>query len=1070
MDFCKVYNPQENEERIYQEWENKKLFSPDCGPVKNGKHFSIVLPPPNVTGTLHLGHASMLAIEDLMIRYKKMQGFTTVWIPGTDHASIATQNVVEKKLLKTEGKSRHDFGRKDFLQKVEEHVEESKSTIKKQIKKVGSALDWSREAYTLDELRSRVVRKVFKNMFDDGLIYRGYRIVNWCPRCQSTLADDEVDYKEKTTKFYTFRYDKNFPFEISTTRPETKLGDTAVAVNPQDERYQKFIGKTILADFCGNKLKLKIIADENVDPTFGTGALGVTPAHSSVDYEMSQKNRLPLIRVIDEEGKMTREAGRYFGFTALEAREKIVQCLEGQNLISQQEDLKHNLSLCYRCGTAIEPIPSNQWFVDVNKKITKKGNKYFERGASLKDVALQVVKSGEIKIIPDRFAKTYEHWMDNLHDWCISRQIWFGHRIPVWYKQGKKVIFFRHGQAVGNQKGFLNSDISKIENVLTDLGVEEVKKSAQELKNKKIDLIIYSDFTRTKQTAEILAQELGVSELIADSRWREVGVGDFEGMTDEEFSDFREKNWPQWKDGTPRNIESFNSLQKRVYEACQDLQDKFAKRTVLVVAHGDSIRMASFLGNNYEAENFTKLPYPNTGCYFELDLAPTEIKVSETEIVEDGWLQDEDTLDTWFSSGLWTFSTMLPEDWDGKSFSSEDIKKFHPVSVMETGYDILFFWVARMILMTTYNIGEIPFETVYLHGLIRDKDGDKMSKSKPQTAIDPLIAGEKYGMDAVRLSLLVGNTAGNDIRLYDEKIEGFRNLVNKLWNISRYLFTLLEEKGGGSQMQEGDWGEQKDWTVFDRAIVSKWQKVKQKTTQLLDEYNFSASGEVLREFMWDDLADWYLEISKVEKGKEKIFYNLLLELLKYWQPYIPFVSQAVYEKFQPEKFLLIEKWPESSLSMMDIDAEEFYEEFRQLVGAVRNIRATYKIDPVKKVRLCLSGEVEKWYPSLEILKVLARLNEIEVVTEKPPQSASAIVGKTTIYLPLAKLLDLQIEVKRQKEELANLEKYIKNLSTKLENEDFVKNAPLNIVESEKNKLTEAKDRQQKIIETVKNLQ
>jgi len=1069
MSLPKIYNAKDFEDKIYESWQKQDLFNPDTNKAKKKEHFSIVLPPPNVTGTLHLGHASMLAIEDLLVRYKKMQGFDAVWLPGTDHASIATQNVVEKKLLKLENKSRHDLGRAEFLKRVDEHINESKSIIKNQVKKLGSCLDWSREAYTLDDLRSRAVRKVFKKMADDGLIYRGYRIVNWCPRCQSTLADDEVAYKEATTKFYTFRYDKNFPFAISTTRPETKLGDTAVAVNPLDEKYARYIGQDFAVDFCGKKLNLKIIGDESVEFDFGTGALGVTPAHSAIDYEMGQKNGLAIIKVIDENGKMTAEAGKYLGLTAQEAREKIVNDLELAGLLIKTEEIKNNLSLCYRCGSLIEPLPSDQWFIDVNKKVVKKDNKYFKKGASLKEVAWQVVRDGEIKIIPERFAKIYEHWIENLHDWCISRQIWFGHRLPVWYKDGFSAVFLRHGEAIGNKQDKLNSDIFNIENVLTEDGVLQVQKAAEELKDRHFDVLICSDFVRTKQTAELLAKKLGITKIIEDPRWREIGVGDFEGRKNEEFIDFRTNNWPKWKDKNPQNIESFNSWQKRIYEACQDLLDKYSDKKVLVVTHGDSIRMAGSFQKNLSDEQIIKMPYPDTGRYFELALRPLEIKISETDIQEKGWRQDEGTLDTWFSSGLWTFSTMLPKDWDGEKFESEDMKRFHPVSVMETGYDILFFWVARMILMTTYNLGQIPFEKVFLHGLIRDKDGDKMSKSKPETAIDPLLAGEKYGTDAVRLSLLIGNTAGNDLRLYDEKIEGFRNLINKLWNIARYIITELQEKNVLSAMGEGDWGKRKNWTVFDRAIVSKWQKVKQKVTEMLDSYNFSGAGEILREFMRDDLADWYLESAKVEGNKFNILYNILVELLKLWQPFIPFVTQAIYENLCPETPLMIQSWPKSSKKYIDEQAEKEYARFCELVGAIRNLRAVYKVDPVKKLDVVFKEKVNWLDNILPALKFLARINEVSFAKNKPEQSAEAIVENTTIYLPLKQLLDLENEKARLLKDADNVRKYLIGLSAKLENQDFLKNAPESIVETENQKKREAMDKLKKLEEILQDM-
>ncbi|MCX6746078.1 MAG: valine--tRNA ligase, partial [Candidatus Parcubacteria bacterium] len=616
----KAYDPKEVEDKIYKKWEDSGYFNPDKLPSQRLDYFSIAMPPPNATGTLHTGHASMLAYQDLMIRYNRLAGKKTLWLPGTDHASIATQTKVEKILYKEDKKTRHDLGREKFLSRVEKFVEESRNTIRQQVRKMGSSCDWSRERYTLDEGLSRVVKYAFVKMHEAGLIYRGYRIVNWCTRCASTLADDEVEYVATKTKFYTFKYSKDFPIAISTTRPETKLGDTAVAVNPNDKRYKKFIGKILTVDLGHGPQKINVVADESVDPKFGNGALGVTPAHSFVDFEIAQKNKLPLIKVIGEDGKMTKEAGKdYAGLTVIKAREKFVEWLEKNKLMAKAEEVEQNLSICYRCNSPVEPLPSLQWFVDVNKKITLKGNKYFQK-KSIKEVALHVIKDNEIKIIPQRFANDYFHWLENLRDWCISRQIWFGHQIPVWYKDKKIYV-----------------------------GLEAPK--------------------------------------------------------------------------------------------------------------------------------------------------------------EKGFKQDSDTLDTWFSSGLWTFSTLLDKDfkkyqpeadqpladknWQDWVNGSKDLE-FHPTSVMETAYDILFFWVARMIIQTTFIMGQIPFKNVYLHGLVRDEKGKKMSKSLGNV-VDPLEVIKKFGTDALRLAMIAGTTAGADSRLYDEKVEGSRNFVNKLWNISRFILTSVRE-------------------------------------------------------------------------------------------------------------------------------------------------------------------------------------------------------------------------------------------------------------------------------------
>lgn len=857
----KAYNPSDYEDTIYNRWETDGLFNPDI--VGNtGEPFSIVLPPPNVTGTLHLGHASMLAIEDVMTRYKRMQGFDTLWLPGTDHAAIATQSVVEKKLYKTDGKTRHDLGRDAFLLKVNEFVNESKATIHKQLRKMGASMDWSREAYTLDDTRSRAVRKVFKMMYDDGLIVRGNRIVNWCPACQSTLSDDEVEHKEATALLYYFKYSKDFPFTIATTRPETKLGDTAVAVNPDDDRYKDYIGKTFEVTFVGQPLKITVIADKEVDPEFGTGALGVTPAHSMVDYEMAQKNSLEIVQVINEHGVITDAAPLFAGQRVEDARKNIVAALEKAGLMEKVEEISNNISLCYRSDTPIEPLPSKQWFIDVNKQVDRLG------GMSLKEKSLEVVQDGSITFIPDRFKKVYFNWMENLHDWCISRQIWFGHQIPVWYRGA-------------------------------------------------------------------------------------------------------------------------------------------------------------------------------------------EIFVGETAPAGDGWIQDEDTLDTWFSSGLWTFSTLLNPDFE--TFDKEnnaDLLRFHPTSVLETGYDLIFFWVARMILMTTYVMGEIPFKTVYMHGLIRDKHGKKMSKSRPETAIDPLVVGDKYGYDAVRLSMLLGATPGTDVQLYEEKIENYRNFVNKLWNISRYVLMTVEDPTSvGNVVAE---------TVADKWILSRLQTVISEVTRLLDAYQFSSAGELLRDFTWNEFADWYLEIAKVEEGKDAILMHILTIMLKLWHPFVPFVTEALWGFLGQEKQLIVAAWPKSEDALKNEQAEADYVQVQEIVSAIRNLRAENKVEPAKKIVAQFKATDTTFLKSqFAVIKALARLEEITFVDEKPAQAAATIVSGVEVYLPLADLLDLDKEKERLDKEIAHIKGYITGQEKKLGNKAFVAKAPEAVVAGEQEKLADAKEKLEK---------
>ncbi len=733
--LLKPYDPANTEDRIYKMWEESGFFNPDIcsqqGIVRNQtKPFSIVLPPPNVTGTLHIGHAAMLVIEDIMVRFARMQGRETLWIPGTDHAAIATQSKVEKIIEKEEGKRKQDLGREEFLKRVNKFAQESHDTIVNQVKKMGASVDWSREAFTLDEKRNLAVRTAFKKMYDDGLIYRGHRIVNWDPKGQTVISDDEIVHEERKAKLYTFKYSPDFPIAISTTRPETKIGDVAVAVNPEDERYKEFVGKEYDAVFCGVPIHIKIIADESVEKEFGTGALGVTPAHSQIDAEIAQRHNLPSIQVINEFAKIellyiknnpvskispSEEeftwALKIAGKKTTEAREIILEWLREQNLLESEVDITQNISTAERSGAVIEPLPKLQWFINVNKPIESRG------GKTLKELMLDAVQSGKTKILPDRFEKVYYHWIENLRDWCISRQIWYGHRIPVWYK---------------------NDDIY--------CGIEEPE--------------------------------------------------------------------------------------------------------------------------------------------------------------SDGWMQDEDTLDTWFSSGLWTFSTLGWPD-----LESPDLKKFHPTTVLETGYDILFFWVARMILMSQYLLGEVPFETVYLHGLVRDTQGRKMSKSLGNI-IDPLDMINKYGADAVRMSLIIGTGPGNDSKMAEDKIKAYKHFANKLWNITRFIQTYTEDILYDSGF--------KDFTTQDLELITERDELLKTITKEITEYKFYLAGDKIYQYTWARLADVILEDSRpiFQDGNEsdkisraQFLHKTLHDIIVSLHPFMPYVTEELWGIMKySDKPLIASSW------------------------------------------------------------------------------------------------------------------------------------------------------------------
>lgn len=696
--LLKPYDPKSTEERIYKLWEESGFFNPDVCVSKgitkaDAPYFSIVLPPPNATGVLHLGHVLEDSMQDTMIRYNRMQGKRTLWLPGTDHAAIATDAKVTK-ILEKEGLKKKDIGREKFLERVDAFVADSRKTIVSQLRKIGASLDWSREAFTYDEPRNLAVRTAFKKMYDDGLIYRGSKIVNWDPKGQTVISDDEIVYVERKAKLYTFKYSKDFPISISTTRPETKVGDVAVAVHPEDTRYKQFIGKIYeVDDFCGVKLHIQIIADEAVEKDFGTGALGVTPAHSIIDWEMAERHKLPRIQVINEFAKMTVGAENLLGKKTTEAREVIVEWLRAEGLLEKEEEVNQNISTAERTGGIIEPLPKLQWFVDVNKKIPARGDK------SLKELMLEPVRNKDIKILPEHFEKVYFNWIENLRDWCISRQIWYGHRIPVWYKDGE----------------------------------------------------IYCGIDAPKG---------------------------------------------------------------------------------------------------------------------------------------DGWTQDPDTLDTWFSSGLWTFSTL---GWPNTKAS--DLKNFHPTSVINPGYEILFFWVARMILMSQYLIGEIPFQAVYLHGMLRDAKGQKFSKSL-DNGVDPLEMIQKYGADALRMSMIVGIGPGADGKFDVQKVKAYKNFANKIWNITRYV-QGVEKKGELKQ-----------------ELVAEWEALAKDVTSDMDNFRFYLAAEKLYHYMWHRFADEIIEESKGKPEYGETLYYILENSIKLLHPFMPFVTEEIWSMISKENnLLLVEKWP-----------------------------------------------------------------------------------------------------------------------------------------------------------------
>ncbi|MBM5789930.1 valine--tRNA ligase [Candidatus Parcubacteria bacterium] len=925
----KAYESKQYEDDMYAAWETSGFFNPDQLPGERTESFSIVLPPPNVTGTLHMGHAVMLALEDIMVRFARMRGKRALWVPGTDHAAIATQAKVERLLMKEGMKDpRRELGREAFLKRVEAFAAESHDIIVNQAKKMGASLDWSREAFTLDAQRNRAVNAAFKRMHEDGLIYRGDRIVNWCPRCKSTLADDEVEYREEKTTFYYFTYG---PVVIGTARPETKFADKVLIVHPDDARYASWVGKEMEVEWIEGPVMAKVVADEAAEMDMGSGAMTITPAHSFVDFDLAKKYGFDIVKIIDEDGNLTAAAGSFAGKNAHAAREEIVAVLQKKGLVDHvDENYVHNLSVCYRCGEAVEPLPKLQWFIDVNKPFPFRASSHAPmegvkdgQEVTLKGLMRHVVETGQIEILPDRFHKTYFHWIDNLRDWNISRQLWYGHRVPVWYREG------------------------------------------------------------------------------------EMQIG--------------EK--PQ----------------------------------------------------------------------------------------SDGWEQDPDTLDTWFSSGLWTISTL------GWPDQTQDLRVYHPTSVLETGYDILFFWVARMILMTTYALGEVPFRHVYLHGLIRDEQGRKMSKSL-ENIIDPLEMIEKHGADATRLSLVIGTTPGNDTKLSEEKVAAYRNFANKLWNIARYILSSSSRVTptgpaiGGEAESSLDAQSSREMTLADRWIASRFARVTDEVTRHLERYEFSQAGEKLRDFTWNELADWYLEVSKVPSQQRAslaggplrtdLLTTILSDLLKLWHPFMPFVTEALWSHMaiasddandvgaegsfrrsldstgsaglarddspvsavgdlarddSAQNLLMIQSWPIADLSQKDEQAERDFALLQQAITAIRNIRAQYQIEPKSFVDVRMettddhaAGVLEE---NWEIVQTLAKVKDIRSDAVQGV-TAAAILGPLTIHvaLPVDPVAERARLVKARDEKV----RYIQTTQAKLENGDFVSKAPARVVEEMRAKLEMAR--------------
>ncbi|MGI6451331.1 MAG: valine--tRNA ligase [Desulfitobacteriia bacterium] len=855
--MAKVYDPSEVEEKWYKFWEENGFFTPKVEPGL--KPFSIVMPPPNVTGSLHLGHAMDNTLQDILTRFKRMQGYNTLWVPGTDHAGIATQAKVEEQLAK-EGTSKHELGREKFLERVWAWKEEYGGTITRQLRKLGASCDWSRERFTMDEGCSRAVREVFVKLYEKGLIYRGNYIVNWCSKCHTTISDIEVEHNEREGQLWHIRYPAKDGGEgviVATTRPETMLGDVAVAVHPEDERYRELIGKTVILPLMDREIP--IIADDYVEREFGTGAVKITPAHDVNDFEMGLRHNLEQINILNSDATINENGGKYQGLDRYEARKQVVKDLEALGYLVKVEPHTHALGECYRCSTVIEPRVSKQWFVKMKP---------------LAEPAIKVVLDGLLEFVPERFARIYIGWLENIRDWCISRQLWWGHRIPVWY--------------------------------------------------------------------------------------------------------------------------------------CQDCGAEICT-----------------------LEDPTKCP-----------------KCGSTQLE-----QDPDVLDTWFSSALWPFSTLgWPEE-------TAELKQFYPTSVLVTGRDIIFFWVARMIFMGLEFQKEVPFHEVMIHGLILDSQGRKMSKSLGN-GVDPIEVINQFGADTLRFMLITGNTPGNDLRFHFEKLEATRNFLNKIWNASRFVLMNLEDftaKPRGELQPADKW------------ILSRYEDTAQKVTAALERYDLGEAGRLLYEFIWNEYCDWYIELTKKrlynkEKPEERhtaqsVLMEVLEGTLRLLHPFMPFLTEEIWQHLPVEgESIMLSSWPEVN-GYRDEQAEKDMLVLMDVIRAVRNIRAEVNVAPGRKADLLLVAPQEKTAlvleKGLEDIKQLASGEKITILAKmdkKPPQSASAVLDEVTVYLPLKGLLDLDKEIAKIRKEINTALQEQKRLEGKLNNPGFISKAPVEVVAKEKEKL------------------
>ena len=874
-ELAKAYEPQKVERRIYDFWMQGGWFHAEPDPKK--KPYTIVIPPPNITGQLHMGHALDETMQDILIRWKRMQGYSALWLPGTDHASIATEaKIVEA--MRQEGVTKEEIGRDGFLERAWAWKEKFGGRIIEQLKLLGSSCDWDRQRFTMDEGCSKAVRHVFVKLYEQGLIYRGERIINWCPNCKTAISDAEVDFEEKEGSFWHLRYplaDGSGYIELATTRPETMLGDTAVAVHPDDERYQHLVGKNVILPLVNKEIP--IVADEYVEMDFGTGVVKITPAHDPNDFEVGRRHDLPVINVMDDGGVINESGGKYAGMPALEARKQIVQDLEAGGYLVKVEPIKHNVGTCSRCHTVVEPRVSTQWFVKMEP---------------LAKPAVDAVKTGKIRFIPERMDKVYYNWMDNIKDWCISRQLWWGHRIPAWY--------------------------------------------------------------------------------------------------------------------------------------CEDCGETIVSETDAAVC-------------------------PKCGSKH--------------------LRQDSDTLDTWFSSALWPFSTL------GWPENTEELKYFYPTDTLVTGYDIIFFWVARMIFSGLEHMGEIPFKTVFFHGLVRDAQGRKMSKSLGN-GIDPVEVIEQYGADALRFTLVTGNSPGNDMRFSDEKVAASRNFANKIWNAARFIHMNIDGKDVPCALPEA-------LSLEDKWILSRFQSVAREMTENLDKFEMGIAVAKLYDFLWDDFCDWYIELAKIRMNGEdeqdaqnarQVLCWTLCNTMKLLHPFMPFVTEEIWQSLPREDdtpALIVAKWPGFNESLFFPKEEAEMAKVMELITAVRTRRSEMNVPPSKKAHLYVETSAPAAFETeREAILRLAYCSGLEIGESiaVPDGAVTVVTAACRGYLPMDDLVDKAAETARLTKELESAKKQLQNAEAKLQNEAFIGKAPQNVIDGVKDNAEKLREKVRMIEESLKAFQ